>query len=159
METEKRIPELVIIPSQISDKNNFGINTNSNMISCYECNSSLCYIKINWGIVAEDYDYGILGNKDNRVYALREIGFSVYCAKCGEFNENYCKDFYPDDKIIMSDFDLDEIDEDERTEINLCLNQFNQKKDFTARYKSHIFIELKDKLMEYEKKHKTNGKI
>lgn len=158
MENKKTIPELVILPSQIKGKDSFSINTNNNMISCNDCNSSLFYIKINWGVVAEEYDYGILGNKDNRVYVLREIGFSIYCAKCGEFNENYYKYFYPEDKLVMSDFDLDEIDEDERAEIEVCLNQFNQKKDFTARYKIPIFTELKKKLKEYEDKHKIKEK-
>jgi len=159
---KERIHKLVIKPCDIDNsKGCFQINTNNNLLLCDDCKSPLFYIKINWGVVIEDNFYGIMYNKNNRVYCLREIGFVVYCAECSSYKEDYGKYFYPEDKIILSHFDLEELDDDERAEIHICLNQFNQKGDFTSRYKSGVFVDLKNKLIEYEKKHKIkeNKKI
>jgi hypothetical protein len=152
-----RIPKLVIKPGDINTER-FGLACNENLLMCYECKSPLFYIKINYGVTAEEYDYGIVNNKSKRVYALREIGFNIYCAECGSFIENYNKFFYPDDKLVFWDFMYDELDDDERAEIDCCLNQYNQKRDFKARYKAPIFNELKEKLDEYEKNHPEDDK-
>ncbi len=147
---KKRIPTLVISPSEIGDRSLFGLNLNDNVIKCHECGSHLFYIKIEWGVVSEEHDYGILGNKSNRVYYLREIGFVIYCSICSEFNENYGKYFYPEDKLVCT---YDEIDGPERAEIDHCLLQFNQKARFTPLYKCPEVRILKEKLQEYEQKH------
>ena len=115
-----------------------------------DCNSNLTYIKVNWGVVAEDNDYGVMGNKDNRTYSLREFGLTIFCVECGCFYERYSKWFYPEDKIIMS---FDELEEAEMCEVEYCLNQFDQKKDFKPQYKWHELDELKKKLREYEIKY------
>ena len=44
-------------------------------------------------------------------------------------------------------------------EIEHCLQQFNQKADFTSLYKYHGFTRLKEKLLEYEKKHPIKKKV
>lgn len=157
---KERIPKLVIKPCDIQErKGSFQICSNENLVMCYDCKSPLFYTKIDWGVVAEDNEYGIINNKSNRVYSLREIGLVLYCAECGSFLEHYGKYFYPENNVVFWDFDFDEIDSDERAEIECCLNQFNQKGTFEARYKSNIFVELKAKLLEYEKAHPvTNGK-
>lgn len=151
METEKRIPELVIIPSQIGSERK--LTCSDDFVSCYDCNSHLFYIVMEWGVVAENKGYEVVGDRSERSYQLREVGFVLYCAKCGCFKENYGKYFYPEDTLIMPDlFDLG-IDEDERAEIDNCLHQFNQKGSFESRYKAPVFDELKGKLEEYERKH------
>jgi len=42
---------------------------------------------------------------------------------------------------------FDEVDDDEKNEIECCLNQFNQTREFTPRYKSNIFIQIKERLI------------
>jgi len=69
----EQIRKLVIRPDEIEDENSWRMSLNKDLHSCEGCNSNLTYIKINWGVVAEDNWYGIVGNKDNRTYSLREI--------------------------------------------------------------------------------------
>ncbi len=146
----EQIRKLVIRPDEIQGEDSWSISLNKNLFSCRDCNSNLVYVKIKWGVVAEDMSYGVLGNRGNRTYALREIGLSVYCAECGCFHEHYSKWFYPEDKLIMS---FDELEDAEMPEVEYCLNQFDQKGDFKPQYKWSELKELKEKLREYEKKY------
>lgn len=148
---EEYIHELVIKPSKIK-AGSWNLYSNKNMLICNDCKSPLFYAVIKWGVVAEDNWYGILGNRGNRNYQLREVGLTLYCSKCGEFLEHYDKWFYPEDKFIQLE-ETFELDDDERAEIENCLHQWNQTAKFTSRYKSSIFIDLKNKLKEYELKH------
>jgi len=143
---KRRIPKLVIVPYEITREKLF----NRDFIKCRDCNSNLMYIEIQYGIVKEEEWYGIMGNKSNRTYNVRETGFCLYCAECGEFVENYCK-FYHDDEIV---YQLEgNTDEDEMVEINYCLHQFNQKRDFTPQYKFAELNIIKEKLKEFELKY------
>lgn len=155
MKEKIRIPKLVIIPSEVDDKSMFALNLNDNVLACRDCNSNLFYVKIEWGVVAEENSYGIMGNKSNRQYVLREIGFVLYCAECGEFEENFVKWFYPEDKVVCQ---WDEINGAERAEIEYSLRQFDQKGDFTPMYKCPEVNLLKEKLKEYEKKYPDKPK-
>lgn len=152
MKAKDRIPKLVILPGEISDNTGFALNLNEDTVTCNDCGSHLFYIKIEWGVVVEEHDYGILGNRSKRIYALREVGFALYCAECGQFEESYWKWFYPEDKVICT---WDEINGAEKSEIEYCLRQFDQKGDFTPQYKCAEVNLLKEKLKEYEKKHPT----
>jgi hypothetical protein len=153
MKEQERITELVIKAGDITDRSGWRLSTNENLVSCSGCLSHLVYVKINWGVVAEDYEWMVQYNRGKTVYALREVGLVLYCAKCGEFIEDYCKYFYPEDKMVFYDFTFDELDADERREVEVCLHQFNQTGKFTSRYKSDLFFNLKKSLDEYEKKH------
>lgn len=145
---EKRIPKLVIAPSELDCK----YNLMKDFVNCPYCNSNLLYIKITWGIVVEENEYGVMWNKSNRTYEIRETGFSLHCAECGDFIEHYIK-FYPEDRIIY-EFEKDlSWDDYERNEVDYCLHQFNQKRDFTPNYKFGELNLMKDKLLEYEKKY------
>ena len=146
----EQIRKLVIRPDEIEDKNSWRMSLNENLHSCMDCNSNLSYIKINWGVIMDDNDYGIVGNRSNRTYELREIGLTVYCAECGAFHEHYSKWFYPEDRLVIT---FDEIDDAERYEVEHCLHQFNQKGDFKFLYNWYQLKDLKEKLMEYEKEH------
>ena len=146
----KQIKKLVISPDEFDDPNHWALNRNENLVSCPYCNSNLSYVVIEWGIVAEDNWYEVMGDRSGRRYELEEIGLAVYCAECGEFNERYSKWFYPEDKIIMT---FDELEDVEMAEIKHCLYQFNQKGDFKPLWKSEKLYSLKKKLLEYEKKH------
>jgi len=129
------------------------LSVNENLVVCPDCKSIINYIKIEWGVVAEDNNYMVVGNRGKKTYQLREVGFIIYCAICGSFIENYGKWFYPEDRIIINLGMIDDLDAEERAEIEVCLSQFNQKGDFKARYDSPVFTELKKKLIDYEKKH------
>ena len=154
MKTDKeRIHELVIKAGDIDGNYGWGIAGNENLVVCPDCMGVLHYIKIEWGVVVDESEFMVMWNRGKRTYALREIGFSLYCAKCGRFIENYEKFFYPEDKLITDIEILDELSEEDRAEIWNCLNQFNQKGNFTPRYKATVFENLKKKLLEYEKKH------
>lgn len=153
MTEEKRIPKLIV---KASDIDSSSLSDIDDLFSCYDCNSNLFYFKLRYGIVAEEHEYMTVGNKSNRSYQLRETGLNTFCAECGAFNENYWKNFYPEDRVIM--FDMDIFDKDEMAEIENCLMQFNEHRDFKSRYNSNIFKELKEKLLEYEKKHPEKNK-
>ncbi len=154
---KERIPKLVIKAGVIKDAC-CGIGNDPNLILCPHCLSPLHYIKITWGVIAER-DFLLGYNSSERMYSLREIGFTLYCAECGEFIEHYDKWVYPEDKIIMTMDGTDmDWDIDERAEIQNCLTQFNQKGDFKSRYKSQIFSDLKAELKKYEKKHPIKKK-
>lgn len=146
----KQIKKLVISPDEFNDKNHWTLNANENLVSCYACNSNLSYVVIEWGIVAEDNDYSVWGDRSNRTYELREIGLNVYCAECGEFNDDYSKYFYPEDRLVMT---FDELEDVEINEIKHCLLQFNQKGNFKPLWKNSKLNLLKEELLEYEKKH------
>ncbi len=146
----EQIKKLVIKPNEIEDDNSWRLSLNKNLISCNDCNSNLNYIKLEWGIVAEDDDFQIMGHRDKRNYRLREVGITIYCAECGCFDENYSKWFYPEERFIMR---FDELEEAEMPEIDYCLNQFNQRGDFKPQYSFSELGELKKKLLEYEKRY------
>ena len=146
----KQIRKLVINPDEIEDDNSWRMSLNDILHSCQFCNSNLCYIKMNWGIVAEDSEYGVMGNKSNRIYRLIEVGLVIYCAECGEGYEHFGKWFYPEDKLVMI---FDEIGDAEKIEVEYCLNQFDQKGDFKPQYNCTELNGLKEKLIEYEKKY------
>lgn len=147
--TERTMAKLVLKPSEVVRG---GFDDIDNLMTCYDCKSTLFYIKVEYGIVANENDFWTVGHRSKRDYTLREIGFAMYCAECGDFRENYGKFFYPADRLLMFDV-LDTCDADEKAEIENCLTQFNQKGDFKTRYNSNIFKELKKSLVEYEKKH------
>ena len=145
------IHELVIIPSEIENP----YTRMTSLMKCPDCGSHLMYFKVHKGIVVKnDKNFGIMGfyGDGKRHYAVREIGFTVRCAKCGNFVEDYYK-FYHEDELIYDFDDIDNIDDDEEVEIQYCLDQFNQTLDFTPRYKFGALITIKEKLLEYEKNH------
>jgi DNA-directed RNA polymerase subunit RPC12/RpoP len=143
---KKRFPKLVIVPSELSQESFY----NKDFIKCPYCNSNLIYVRIDEGIIKEENWYGVMGNKSNRTYRVQEVGFSFYCAECGDFIEHYAK-FFHDDEIVH-EFEKD-LDEDERAEIEYCLSQFNQKRDFVPQYKFPELNIIKEKLLEFEKKY------
>ncbi len=145
--------KLVINPNDIQNDSCWGLDLKEKGLWCNDCGSHLMYGEIEWGVIAEENNYGVMGNKDNRQYALREIGILFHCAECGNFIEDYSKWFYPNDKLVITYEDTDMLNGVEKLEIDHCLAQFNQKKDFTALYKYSGLDKLKEKLLEYEKKH------
>ncbi len=159
MKSKEMMHKLVINPNDIVADSCWGMDLKEKGLWCHDCGSHLMYGEIEWGVVAEDYNYGVMGNKDNRQYALREIGIHFHCAECGSFIENYSKWFYPEEKLIMIYEDIDMLDGVERLEIEHCLHQFNQKKDFTPLYKYHGLNKIKEKLLEYEKNHPIKKKV
>ena len=160
MKSKEMLHKLVINPNDIVNDNNcWGLDLKDKGLWCPDCGSHFMYGTIEWGVVAEDLDYGIIGYHSNRQYVLREVGLYFHCAECGCFIENYSKWFYPEDKLIMVYEDIDMLDGVERVEIEHCLQQFNQKADFTSLYKYHGFTRLKEKLLEYEKKHPIKKKV
>ncbi len=155
---QTRIPKLILTPSQIEAGNRWRLKQNDIMESCYDCNSNLFYIEKQYGIIAEELDYGVVGYKEKRHFRLTEIGLNLHCAECGEFQENYTKWFYPEDLLVMT---FDEVDDVEQIEVEHCLSQYNQKHDFEPRYDCMAIFNLKEKLNEYIKNHtiKENKKV
>lgn len=149
MKIKNTIQENVILPSEFDDDTGFDLSLNENLLTCRDCGSPLCYTQIKYGVVAEINDYGILGNKNNRTYNLRAIGFNFYCAKCGRFHDDYSSYLYDNKSLIVT---YDEIENVEKTEVEYCLLQFNQKRDFIPGYDCLEVKNLKEKLLEYEKK-------
>jgi len=153
MKEQNRIPKLILMPGQIDSFRSIGdLTTNDSLVNCYECNGNLFYVEKVFGVVAEEYDYGVVGNKNNRVYRLTEVGLALHCSECGDLYEHYSKWFFPEDKLVLYYTDLED-EGPEYKEINYCLSQYNQKGDFTPEYKCSEVNILKTKLDEYEKAH------
>lgn len=146
---KKRIPELVILPSEISG-GTWGLKLEENMFTCTDCSSMIFYVKKIYGVIAENLEYSIIGWRSERHYQITEIGINLYCAKCGESREvfhNFCWD---KDQVVC---EYDDLDGEEMIDIEYCLRQFNERGDFTPRFKTGEAKLLKEKLIEYEKKH------
>lgn len=148
IEEKKVIQKLVLTPGSIEAKDNWQISQRYQLTMCHECHSNLFYFEPVYGIVAEKLDFGIMHYKEQRQFRIIKIGLNIYCAECGTHNENYYKWFYPENSIIMT---FDEIDDAEQHEVQHCLNQFNEKHDFTSSYHYIELNELKRKLKEYVK--------
>ena len=112
---------------------------------CYDCGGMIFYIVKMMAVIHEVLDYGIVGYKDKNQYSLREYGFNVFCAECGSFRE---LQFYEKDNLVCEFSDLEYAD---REEIEYCLAQYNQKKEYTPRYKTRETDLLLEKIKEYEK--------
>jgi len=152
MENEKVI-KLILKADSIKTGRGWTLAQYDNPFLCSSCKSPLFYVHITWGVVDETEmrEYKVLGRNHKYQYWLREIGFGLFCAECGDFQENYWKYFYPDDRIICCWKD-DELNLTELEEIKHCLTQWNSNGDFKPNYKSNDFDYLKNKLKEYESK-------
>ncbi|MDO8563615.1 MAG: hypothetical protein Q7R87_01260 [Nanoarchaeota archaeon] len=152
MENE-RITKLILKPNNIMTSRGWSLAQYDNPLSCYSCKSSLFYVHITWGVVDETdmHDFKVLGRDHKYQYWLREIGFGLFCAECGDFQESYFKYFYPEDKVVCY-WREDNLDLGDFEEIRHCLTQWNSKGDFKPNYNSSILQYLKNKLKEYELK-------
>lgn len=157
---KEKINKSVLTANSIEASRGWSLSQKDNPLLCYYCKSPLFYIEIIWGIVEELSLLGIkvLGDNHKSHYSLREVGFNLYCAECGKFEEHYDKYFYPEDKLVCSWNDK-ELNLSEKEEISHCLSQFNQKGDFTPNYKSSQMMYLKNKLKEYELKLPKHAQI
>lgn len=156
MITERqRIPKLVLTTDSIEDEHGWRLDLNKTTNQCSTCSGLLFYVKPVYGIVAETHNYGIMHHKENRCFYFREIGFSTFCAECGQFSENYSSFQYNKDEIILQ---FDELEDIPDIEVQFCLDQFNQKHNFTAPYNSSIFDKIKSSLLEYIKNHPIKKK-
>ena len=138
---KKRVIKSIIRADEID----YSFSTDEDKKICYSCNGTIFYIKKLNGVIREELDYGIVGYKDKIQYALREYGFKVYCAECGEF-----EDIYFIDKVDLI-HELDDLGGEDKEEIEWCLGQFNQKKTYEPMYKSTEVELMLDKLKETEK--------
>ena len=110
---------------------------------CFECGGNVFYIKKLLGIVKETSEYQIAGYKDKTYYSLREYGFKVYCAECGEY-----EDIYFIDNVNLV-YDLTDIKYIEKEEIEYLLTQYNQKRTYEPRIKNSDCILILEKIKEY----------
>lgn len=149
----ERINKSIITADSIETSSGWSLSKEDNPFLCEYCKSPLFYINIEWGIVEDDIykEIKVLGKEREPQYYLREIGFRLYCAECGHFNEIYYKYFYPEDKVVCSLND-DRLEYVELQEIKHWLDQFNRKGDFTPNYQCHEAEYLKKKLKEHEDK-------
>ena len=113
---------------------------------CYDCGGMIFYISKIMGVVHEVLDYGIVGYKDKNRFSLREYGWNIHCAECGNSREIT---FYEKDNLVC---DFDDLDNADKEEIDYCLAQYNQKKSYIPRYNSMSVQILLKKLKEYDKK-------
>jgi len=150
---KKYINKLILTTSSVDTCGRFfDLSSSDTLVDCYECKGNLFYVEKIFGIVEEENDYRISGNLNKRIYSLKEVGFVLHCAECGDAYEHYYKWLCPEEKIIQVFDDMKE-DCPEYNEVEYCLCQYNQKRDFKPRYKCSEVQLLKQKLNEYEKKH------
>lgn len=147
---KKRIPKLIIVADDIESDSMWSLRQEEQSCTCQDCGGMIFYIRKVWGVVAEDLDIGIMGWRGKRHYSLNELGINIYCAECGSSSEYYHSFSYDKDLVVCEHKDLDG---EEMAEINYCLRQFNEKGDFKSSFNSSEVRLLKEKLLEYEKKH------
>ena len=156
----ERINKSVLTANSIETSRGRSLSEKDNPLLCYYCKSPLFYIHINWGVVDETEFYEhfkVVGRAHKFQCSLREVGFSLYCAECGSFEEHYDKFFYPNNNIVCY-WNDEELDIADKEEILYCLLQFNRKGDFKLSYPSKEAEYLKRKLREYEDKHSKGKK-
>lgn len=151
MKEVEKINKSVLTADSIEARRGWSLAQKDNPVLCFYCKSPLFYVGIVWGIVEEEELLGISISERKTNYSLREIGLNLYCAECGHFHDDYCKYFYPKDKVVCS-WDDEELDLAEIEEIKYYLTQFNKKGDFTLSYPNKEMEYLKKKLKEYEEK-------
>ncbi len=154
MREVERINKSVLTADSIETGRGWSLAQKDNPLLCFYCKSPLFYVEIVWGIVEERgllWDIKVVGKEREPQYALREIGLNLYCAECGHFHNDYCKYFYPEDKVVCSWSD-EELDFAEAEELKYCLEQFNRKGDFTPRFHNKEMDYLKKMLKEYEER-------
>lgn len=139
---KKRIIKSIILPDEIEKC--WGFTQHENRYICLDCGSLLFYIQRVMAVTYDVTDYQISGYKDKGCYSLSECGLKVYCAECGRFQEIY---FYDKVKIVC---EFDELDNAEKEEIDYCLAQYNQRREYVPRFKNPSVEILKEKLKEYE---------
>ena len=147
----KHMNKLIIVPGDM-DFGRWTVGA-EDLFRCYNCQSTLFYIRERYGVVEEDSDFQIMNNQRKSYYVFRVIGIRCYCAECGEFNEDYNKWMYPVDKTVYTFDDEDFFDEDDRMEVMYCISQYNQRKKYIPNFKSMVAVNVKKALDEYEEKH------
>lgn len=153
MKEVERINKSILTADSIEGNRGWSLAQKENPTLCYYCKSPLFYVFIEWGVVEESSLLGIPVRYKEREpqYSLREVGLLMYCAECGNFHDDYCKYFYPEDKLVCS-WNDEELNYAEIEEICYCLEQWNQTGNFTPRFKNSQMDYLKKKLKEYEEK-------
>ena len=152
---KKRIPKLIIVADEIKSDSGWGLKQEEQMFTCQDCGGMIFYVKKILGVVAEELDIGIMGWRCDRNYSIREIGIDVYCAECGSCLEYYHSFSYDKESVVC---EYKDIEGEEICEIEYCLRQFNEKGDFKSSFKSGESRLLKEKLLNYEKKHPVKVK-
>ncbi|MEK6951836.1 MAG: hypothetical protein AABX29_02370 [Nanoarchaeota archaeon] len=154
MKETERINKSVLTADSIESKRGWSLAQKDGIVLCYYCKSPLFYFLKELGIVEESnlWDIKVIHKEREPQYILREVGLLLYCAECGNFHDDYSKYFYPKDKLVCGWSD-EELDIAEIEEIMYCLEQWNQKGDFTPRFKNSQMNYLKKKLKEYEEKY------
>ena len=146
---KRRIPKLIIVADEIKG-NTWSLKQEEQMYTCQDCGSMIFYVKKILGVVVEELDIGIMGWRSNRHYSIREIGLNTYCAECGTFSDCYHTFLYDKGSVIC---EYEDIGGEGVAEIAYCLRQFNEKGDFKSSFNFGETKVLKEKLLEYEKKH------
>lgn len=159
MREVERINKSVLTADSVETSRGWSLAQKDNPVLCSYCKSPLFYVGIVWGVVEEKELLGIkvLGKEREPQYSLREIGLNLYCAECGHFHDDYCRYFYPEDKLVCS-WNDEELDLAEIEEIKYCLEQFNRKGDFAPHYHNSEMSYLKNRLKEYEEEYSKETK-
>jgi len=155
----KHMNKNVIVPDDI-DYGSWRTGTEE-LFTCAYCRSALFYVIQRWSVVEEDFDYQVMDNRRKSYYVLRTNGIRMYCAECGEWNEDYDKWEHPKDKTVYDLDDGDYFDEDDRMEVKYLLTQYNKTGKYKPMYRCTTANAIKEALDKYEEKNykvKKNGK-
>jgi len=153
---EKRIVEYVIVPDGIETRGHWTLAQKENMFECSTCGSHLFYVRQEHGIVDETQDRDILiaGWKYN--YALRVVGLALYCAKCGEFMEDYFRYFYPKDALVCT-WDDEDLEYEEIEDLRWMIHRYNTTGNIKKEKGSYVSSEQRyvlSKIKKYEEENK-----
>jgi hypothetical protein len=150
-----RIPKLIIPVGKFFDKNYSVLHININTYTCNECGSHLMYVRKEKGVIVDNEpEYGIGNYRKKRHYDIRTVGYSFYCAECGDFRDNTYTKIYNDEDIIEV---LSFADEDEYMEIRRMLQHYNENGEFKQELKDVIEAQnVKDAIEKYEKENPIN---
>ena len=153
MKELERINKSIITADSIEARNGWSLSQKENPTLCSYCKSPLFYVWIEWGVVEESElfkDIKVL--EKGKHYWLREVGLVLYCAECGHLHNDYCKYFYPKDRLVCSWSDK-ELDLAEIEEIKYCLKTlYYQEKIIKRKFiKKSWNFQLFNKYLEIKK--------
>jgi hypothetical protein len=149
----KRINKNIIVADSIDMGTGWALSQHDNIFMCGTCKSPLFYVVQRWAVVKENTDYEVMGI-GKQYLVLRVVGLALYCAECGEFNEDYDTFAYRDEDIVCL-WDDKEIEYTEKEEITYWLEQINHTGDFKPAYPSSAERIFRVKYEEFRKKNPT----
>jgi hypothetical protein len=151
---KKGMIKYIVTMDSIETRGGWSLAQKENAKSCGTCGGHLFYVRQEHGVVDESGDFE-WRPKNERSYCLRPTGLALYCGECGEFEDDFFKYFYPEDRVVCS-WDDEDLEYEELEVLKHAIFLYNHTGKIDKNSMSYCPVEmlkLQEKLDEYEKKH------